>query len=98
MEKCIGYKERFFKGLNVDSLSLGMCLMHCLQIAHFGIKPDNIMFSESLVKLVNISFGLNEITEFTVGKKKVQFPFVELSIFATLNGTKYYTYDRFQLH
>jgi serine/threonine protein kinase len=43
--------------------------MHSLQIIHYDIKPDNIMFSGSLNKLVTIDFNLSDITDFQMGLK-----------------------------
>jgi serine/threonine protein kinase len=43
--------------------------MHSLGIVHYDIKPDNIMFSRTLSKLLMIDFNLSDITSFPIGKK-----------------------------
>ena len=44
--------------------------MHSLQIVHFDIKNDNIMYSKELEKLVMIDYGLSLVTDYVIGKKK----------------------------
>ena len=56
--------------------------MHTLNIIHYDIKPDNIMFSSRQKRLVIIDFNLSEITDLQIGKK-AQLPF---------KGTVYYCY------
>jgi serine/threonine protein kinase len=43
--------------------------MHSLGIIHYDIKPDNIMFSSTLNKLVTIDFNLSDITDIPIGRK-----------------------------
>jgi serine/threonine protein kinase len=46
-------------------------LMHSLGIVHYDIKPDNIMFSRTLSKLLMIDFNLSDITNFELGGKYI---------------------------
>ena len=49
-------------------------LMHKLNIVHFDIKPDNIMYSPAQGKVVFIDFGLSELVEIGVGQRmKINF-------------------------
>lgn len=41
--------------------------MHRLQIIHYDIKPENIMFSPSHKKFIFIDFGMAESKLFTHG-------------------------------
>ena len=43
--------------------------MHRLNIIHYDIKPENIIFSKAFNKAVFIDFGLSEIIEEKIGLK-----------------------------
>lgn len=44
--------------------------MHKLNITHNDIKPENIIFSPSLKKLVFIDFGLSQANYHSIGYMK----------------------------
>lgn len=44
-----------------EELEISLLLMHKMNITHNDIKPQNIVYSPSLKKLVFIDFGLSEI-------------------------------------
>lgn len=44
--------------------------MHSLNITHNDIKPENIVFSPSLNKLVFIDFGMSEVNIQKLGQMK----------------------------
>jgi serine/threonine protein kinase len=47
---------------------MNLATIHSLQIIHFDIKPQNIMYSKSFKKTVLIDFGLSKMISEKVGK------------------------------
>lgn len=45
--------------------------MHSFKITHNDLKPDNIIYSPSLNKLVFIDFGLSEVNIQKLGQMKL---------------------------
>jgi serine/threonine protein kinase len=53
----------------VQALKLKLLSLHCLNIAHLDIKPENISFSPSLKEAVFLDFGLSDMIEETIGRR-----------------------------
>jgi serine/threonine protein kinase len=71
LEKCLKPFDPLLKEKAYDFSSLlsSLHLMHRLNIFHFDIKPENIMFSPSLKGYVLIDFNLSEMREVEFGYK-----------------------------
>lgn len=58
--------------MKIEELKQSMSLLHKLNITHNDIKPENIIFSPSLNRLVFIDFGLSQSHQQPVGYMKME--------------------------
>jgi serine/threonine protein kinase len=67
MEQCRPIYE--FSAAMMRALKLKLRSLHCLNIVHLDIKPDNISFSPSLNEPILLDFGFSDVVEDSVGKR-----------------------------
>ncbi len=69
MESCRKYSEINITEGDLKHIKLSLKKMHLLDLIHFDIKPSNLMFSDTLQKIIFIDFGLSSIIKQKIGQK-----------------------------